>query len=53
MNKISKSRNGYIHLYNPKKEGIGSYDVHYINAYQKEKIEREYEQKKVVQRDAA
>ncbi len=37
MNKISKSRNGLIHLYNPKKEGLGSYDVHYINAYKKEK----------------
>ena len=38
MNKNSKSRNGFIHLYNPKKEGLGSYDVHYINAYKKDKI---------------
>jgi hypothetical protein len=37
MNKISSSRNGFIHLYNPKKEGLGSYDVHYINAYRKDK----------------
>tara|TARA_B100000214_G_scaffold9436_1_gene6787 strand:- start:839 stop:1054 length:216 start_codon:yes stop_codon:yes gene_type:complete len=37
MNKNSKSRNGLIHLYNPKKEGLGSYDIHYINAYQKDK----------------
>ena len=37
MNKNSKSRNGFIHLYNPKKEGLGSYDVHYINAYKKDK----------------
>ncbi len=36
MNKYSKSSNRCIHLYNPKKEGIGSYDVHYINAYKKE-----------------
>ena len=35
MNKISNSRNGLIHLYNPKKEGRGSYDVNYINAYKK------------------
>ncbi|WP_269606422.1 hypothetical protein [Prochlorococcus marinus] len=35
MNKKSKSRNGFIHLYNPKEEGLGSYDVHYINAYKK------------------
>jgi len=37
MNKISKSRNRLLHLYNPKKEGLGSYDVHYINAYKKDK----------------
>ncbi len=37
MNKNFKSRNGFIHLYNPKKEGLGSYDVHYINAYKKDK----------------
>ena len=36
MNKNTKSRNGLLHLYNPKKEGLGSYDVHYINAYKKE-----------------
>ncbi len=35
MNKNSHSRDGFIHLYNPKKEGLGSYDVHYINAYKK------------------
>tara|TARA_B100000214_G_C23588588_1_gene455173 strand:- start:183 stop:344 length:162 start_codon:yes stop_codon:yes gene_type:complete len=37
MIKTLNSRNGSIHLYNPKKEGLGSYDVHYINAYKKEK----------------
>tara|TARA_B100000945_G_C20085417_1_gene458741 strand:+ start:346 stop:507 length:162 start_codon:yes stop_codon:yes gene_type:complete len=37
MNKNSNSRNGFIHLYNPKEEGLGSYDVHYINAYKKAK----------------
>ena len=37
MNKILKSRNRLSHLYNPKKEGLGSYDVHYINAYKKDK----------------
>ena len=36
MNKNSKSRNGYIHLYNPKEEGLGKYDANYINAYKKE-----------------
>ena len=37
MNKLPKSRKGFIHLYNPKEEGLGSYDVHYINAYKKNK----------------
>ena len=37
MNKYSKSRDRIIHLYNPKTEGLGSYDVHYMNAYKKEK----------------
>ena len=37
MNKNYKPRNGFIHLYNPKKEGLGSYDVNYINAYKKNK----------------
>ncbi len=35
MNNKQNSRNAFIHLYNPRKEGIGSYDVHYINAYKK------------------
>tara|TARA_B100000700_G_C14945238_1_gene808850 strand:- start:629 stop:793 length:165 start_codon:yes stop_codon:yes gene_type:complete len=30
-----KRRKGYLHLYNPQKEGLGSYDVNYINAYRK------------------
>jgi len=37
MNKNSKSRNGFIHLYNPKEEGLGTYDVHYTNAYKNDK----------------
>ena len=37
MKNNSNSRNGFIHLYNPKKEGLGSYDVNYINAYRKDK----------------
>ena len=35
MKNNSYSRSRFIHLYNPKKEGLGSYDVHYINAYKK------------------
>ena len=37
MKNHSHKRNGYLHLYDPKKEGLGSYDVHYINAYEKDK----------------
>ena len=36
INRNLHPRNGFIHLYNPKKEGLGSYDVHYINAYKKD-----------------
>ena len=35
MNKNQHSRSQFIHLYNPKKEGLGSYDLNYINAYKK------------------
>jgi len=35
MNKNLKSRRSFTHLYNPTKEGLGPYDVHYINAYKK------------------
>ena len=35
MNKKLQNRNGFIHLYNPKEEGLGSYDIHYINAHKK------------------
>ena len=53
MKKTSNSRNKFIHLYNPKEEGLGSYDVHYINAYKKKN--RLYNQKDNVktERDAA
>ena len=37
MNKYSSKRNGFIHLYNPKEEGLGSYDANYINARKKDK----------------
>ena len=53
MIKNSKSRNGFIHLYNPKKEGLGSYDVHYINAYKKDKSSKINLTKKDKERHAA
>ena len=53
MNKNSKSRNGFIHLYNPKEEGLGSYDVNYINAYKKDKNNKNNLQKSDRERYAA
>ena len=53
MNKNSNSRNRFIHLYNPKKEGLGSYDVHYINAYKKDKILKDKLIKEAKERYAA
>ena len=35
MNNNSSKRNKSTHLYNPKAEGLGTYDMHYINAYKK------------------
>ena len=35
MNKKTNPRNGFIHLYNPKEEGLGNYDINYINANKK------------------
>ena len=37
MNNNLNSRKKLIHLYNPKIEGLGGYDVNYINAYKKDK----------------
>jgi len=53
MNKNSNSRNSLIHLYNPKKEGLGTYDIHYINAYKKNKILDKYHSHKNIERRAA
>ena len=35
MNKKQNNRKGFIHLYNPKREGLGTYDINYINASKK------------------
>ena len=53
MNKNTKSRNGFIHLYNPKEEGLGNYDIHYINAYNKTKKLISLQQEKKMKRYAA
>ena len=53
MNKHTKSRNRFIHLYNPKKEGLGSYDVNYMNAYKKDKSLKNTSNKRDKERYAA
>ncbi len=53
MKKNTNTRNGFTHLYDPTKEGLGSYDVHYINAYKKDKISRNKLNKKENERYAA
>ena len=37
MNKNNQERRGFIHLYNPKTEGLGAYDINYINANKQNK----------------
>ena len=53
MNKNSKTRNGFIHLYNPQEEGLGLYDIHYINAYKKRKTLEPIEKINTIKRQAA
>ena len=47
MKKNLNHRNGFIHLYNPKEEGLGTYDVHYINANKKEARIKNQKNKKI------
>ena len=35
MHYPASTRKKSLHLYDPKEEGVGIYDVHYINAYKK------------------
>ena len=53
MNNNKNLRNRFIHLYNPKEEGLGTYDIHYINAYNKTKKITSLKQEKISKREAA
>ena len=46
-------RNEPINLYNPKNEGLGKYDVHYTNAYNKKNKPALSEEKQYNDRCAA
>ena len=53
MKNQQSSRNGAIHLYNPKKEGLSGYDINYINAYKKNKMKGYKESKRNNERSVA
>ena len=53
MNKNHNSRIGYTKLYNQKEEGIGSYDINYINAYKNTKEINNKAKKNTIKRQAA
>tara|TARA_Y100001968_G_C19187788_1_gene633659 strand:+ start:304 stop:465 length:162 start_codon:yes stop_codon:yes gene_type:complete len=53
MNKNLYLRNRSINLYNPKEEGLGDYDLHYINANKKIKRLTSHVNLKYDERDAA
>ena len=53
MHKESKKRIGTYHLYNPENEGLGSYDVNYINAYKRVKNNKNNLSNKLTKRHAA
>ncbi len=53
MKKYSNKKNRFFNLYNPKQEGIGSYDINYINAYKKDKAVKNELEEKLSRRYAA
>tara|TARA_Y100001968_G_C18938602_1_gene517616 strand:- start:317 stop:478 length:162 start_codon:yes stop_codon:yes gene_type:complete len=53
MKKYSTSGNSPTHLYNPKEEGLGEYDLNYINAYKKDKDLKLVQNKNFQEREAA
>tara|TARA_Y100001968_G_C18935652_1_gene516353 strand:+ start:187 stop:348 length:162 start_codon:yes stop_codon:yes gene_type:complete len=53
MTNQKNNRNGCIHLYNPKEEGLGKYDINYINAYRKIRLKPEKSKCKTFERYAA
>ena len=53
MKNNSTSRRNFIHLYNPQVEGLGPYDVHYINAYKNNMKNKKKNFKAKIERNAA
>ena len=53
MNKNKNSRSGFIQLYNRKEEGLGAYDINYINANKKNKAIKQEQIQSTTKRQAA
>ncbi len=53
MNNNLNKRAQCTHLYNPKAEGLGTYDMHYINAYRKNMNLRSFKEDTTIERYAA
>tara|TARA_Y100001968_G_scaffold101889_1_gene91846 strand:+ start:570 stop:758 length:189 start_codon:yes stop_codon:yes gene_type:complete len=53
MNKKGSIRCGFLHLYNPKEEGLGTYDINYINAFKKNKELKDLKKKNERMREVA
>tara|TARA_Y100001968_G_C19125048_1_gene603836 strand:+ start:503 stop:670 length:168 start_codon:yes stop_codon:yes gene_type:complete len=51
--KNTTNRNSLVKLYNPKIEGLGSYDINYINAYRKKKSLKQNSSQKTNSKEAA
>tara|TARA_B100000965_G_scaffold280634_1_gene238500 strand:- start:238 stop:399 length:162 start_codon:yes stop_codon:yes gene_type:complete len=48
-----KNQTKFKHLYNPKEEGLGRYDIHYINAYRKSENLKAFKKAATIKRYAA
>ena len=53
MRNSKKNQTNCKHLYNPKEEGLGRYDIHYINAYRKSENLKAFKKAGTIKRYAA
>ena len=53
MKKDLKAKRISIHLYDPKLDGVGAYDIHYINAFKKNKTKKLLSNENSIKRYAA
>ena len=53
MRNNKKNQTNFKHLYNPKEEGLGRYDIHYINAFRKRENLKAFKKAGTIKRYAA